>query len=123
MPAKYDWWNTPQNEYHDYRGNGVFFSRRNTGERCGPVYTDPCPDYLADLNAIHRAVATLTREQYDADEGFSYWLARVVHGLDADGIEVGWNFYEMQEATAAQRAEAFLKTLGLWQDTPEKVEL
>ncbi len=39
-------------------------------------------------------------------------LARVVHGPDAD--DVGWNFYELQEATAAQRAEAFLRTIEKW---------
>lgn len=67
------------------------------------------PDYLNDLNAMHAAVGTLSREAYDGDEGFTYHLARIVHGKDVD--DVGWNFYELQEATAAQRAEAFLETI------------
>lgn len=66
------------------------------------------PDYCKDLNAVHSAVATLTRERYDADDGFTYHLARVVH---QDPDEAGWNFYELQEATARQRAEAFIKTV------------
>lgn len=67
------------------------------------------PNYPSDLNAVHEAVKKLTREQYDADEGFSYHLARVVHGDDA--TDVGWNFYEMQEATARQRCIALVKTI------------
>ena len=76
------------------------------------------PDFTNDLNAVHSAVSKLTREQYDADDGFTYHLARIVHGPDAD--DVGWNFYELQEATAAQRTEALLRTLGLWTDAKEE---
>lgn len=96
--------------------------RRAKGEELG-IWIGPMgkseqiiPNYCNDLNAMHEAVATLTREQYNDDEGFTYWLARITHGLDADGVEAGWNFYELQEANARQRAEAFLRTLGKWRD-------
>jgi nanoRNase/pAp phosphatase (c-di-AMP/oligoRNAs hydrolase) len=67
----------------------------------------PCvyllPDYLNDLNAMHEAEKVLTREQLDT---YLYEL----HEL------IGHNHIERYAvtATAAQRAEAFLKTLNLW---------
>lgn len=56
------------------------------------------PDYPNDLNAMHEA------EKYIMDENsiiYLEWLER---------LSCPWH------ATAAQRAEAFLKTLGLWED-------
>ena len=74
----------------------------------------PLPDYLRDLDAMHGAVARLDREsQYDSDEGFTCQLARVVH---QDPDKAGWNFYELQEATATQRAEALLRTIRKWEE-------
>jgi hypothetical protein len=58
----------------------------------------PCPDYLNDLNAMHEAEKVLTIEQqrrYAAELGRSY---------DGSFLHV--------TATAAQRAEAFLRTIG-----------
>lgn len=59
----------------------------------------PIPDYLNDLNAMHSAEQTLTREQR--------W--KYISALASDHVS------HVAFATAAQRAEAFLKTLGLWQ--------
>lgn len=69
------------------------------------------PDYLNDLNAMHEVEATLTAEQ--SDELFYYWLAFAVsQGRCGDQI---WQYRKlMAHATAAQRAEAFLKTIGKW---------
>ncbi len=66
------------------------------------------PDYLSDLNAMHEAEKVLTQEQ-----GKEYTLAvmRIVN------VERGWATVDaMLRASAAQRAEAFLKTLGLWKE-------
>ena len=69
------------------------------------------PDYLADLNACHEMEKVLTVAQ------------RVTYahqmGLLLTGGSVGRaipNWWVIHEATAAQRAEAFLRTLGLWED-------
>lgn len=68
------------------------------------------PNYLNDLNAMHEAEKSLTREQ------------AVMHG-DLLAVECGYgkkgefNFYDAAHATAAQRAEAFLRTLNLWKET------
>lgn len=58
------------------------------------------PDYLNDLNAMHEAENMLTEDQMTT---MSQCLHRCVGML--------WGF-----ATASQRAEAFLKTLNLWEE-------
>jgi hypothetical protein len=78
-----------------------------TNERHRGVYAIP-PDFLNDLNAMHEAEKTLTREQWT-----TYY--DIIEGLNA---EAG-NIYQKElHATAAQRAEAFLRTLNLWTDAP-----
>lgn len=61
------------------------------------------PDYLTDLNAMHEAEKVLTAEQ-----------AREYHKqlFKTCSLVCPW----MWHTTAAQRAEAFLKTLNLWKD-------
>ncbi len=59
------------------------------------------PDYLGDLNAMHEAEKALTGEQ-------SWQYVQLLSGYSNEG----WC------ATAAQRAEAFLRTLGLWVEEP-----
>jgi hypothetical protein len=64
----------------------------------------PLPDYLTDLNAMHEA------EKYFKDDeaawhGYKFWL---LGNIEPHRHEI--------HATAAQRAEAFLRTLGKWGD-------
>jgi hypothetical protein len=61
--------------------------------------TDILPDYLADLNAMHGAEKMLESNQ---EQSYFELLHDIAGNL---------KFYR---ATAAQRAEAFLKTLNLW---------
>lgn len=65
------------------------------------------PDYLDDLNAMHEAEKTLddTVDMTDSDK------VRYSENL-------GWIMVRkfVWEATATQRAEAFLKTLNLWKE-------
>lgn len=68
-------------------------------DRAAP--TTPIPDYLNDLNAMHEAEKTL--QHYGC---FVDVLAQVM-GEPRQGIM-------LPLATAAQRAEAFLKTIGKW---------
>ncbi len=62
---------------------------------------DPLPDYLNDLNAMHDVEDTMGDPQLWTE--YDNQLASVMD-------HVGWKYH----ATAAQRAEAFLKTLNLW---------
>jgi hypothetical protein len=61
------------------------------------------PDYLNDLNAMHEAENLLINTENF--EEYQSHLAWCDHGK-----------YPEWRATAAQRAEAFLKTLNLWKD-------
>lgn len=58
------------------------------------------PDYLNDLNAMHEAENSLTTAQMTT---MSQYLYRRLGML--------WGF-----ATASQRAEAFLRTIGKWKE-------
>ena len=67
------------------------------------------PNYCNDLKAMHEAEKMLTERQWDEYE-------RVLR-LVCDGC----SYYEgagkeLLNATAAQRAEAFLRTLGKWEE-------
>jgi hypothetical protein len=67
------------------------------------VKTKDLPDYLNDLNAMHEAVKSVTiRSQ-------QHYIAALRNICAVAG---NWP----EEATAAQRAEAFLKTIGKWED-------
>jgi len=65
-------------------------------------YYAPEPDYLNDLNAMHEAMKTLSLKM-----GIEF-----CNHLNDMGILGDW---DMLTATAAQRAEAFLKTIEKWE--------
>lgn len=67
------------------------------------------PDYLNDLNAMNEAVESLDR--FDKSLYHSA-LQRVVGIANTSNDEPRY----ATEATAAQRAEAFLRTLDLWEE-------
>ena len=64
------------------------------------------PDYLNDLNAMHEAVKTLPQNLMPR---YFACLCNVVSG----SLSL-YGYSKATEATAAQRAEAFLKTIGKW---------
>ena len=70
------------------------------------------PDYTNCLNAMHEAWNTLDRRQKDVFAGF---LGDIVGGAQRDFGATKINCTTaILGATAAQRAEAFLKTIGKW---------
>tara|TARA_R110002126_G_scaffold122079_1_gene263733 strand:- start:593 stop:898 length:306 start_codon:yes stop_codon:yes gene_type:complete len=79
-------------------------------DRWGPLYKTPrgimrdCPDYLADLNAMHEAEKVF--EGYGMRQSYRRNLL-----IACDTTEPN----EVISATAAQRAEAFLLTIGKWE--------
>ena len=68
--------------------------------KCG-LRGEGTPDYLNDLNAMHEAEKVLTDEQKREYRICLFRLCDCYAGREV-------------HATAAQRAEAFLKTLNLW---------
>lgn len=72
------------------------------------------PDYLNDLNAMREAEKMLTEHQWDEYES--------VLRLVCDGC----SYYEgagkeLLHAAAAQRAEAFLKTIDKWEGGSDEI--
>jgi hypothetical protein len=66
------------------------------------------PDYLNDLNAMHESEKVLSRgKNYYQLGGFGFYLKTL-----------GQIIYQSScvDSTAAQRAEAFLRTIGKWED-------
>jgi hypothetical protein len=75
------------------------------------VWNVGIPDYLNDLNAMHEAEKVLTEEQ---DLEYSEALEQVVEGrFVTNNAE---DMRRLRSATAAQRAEAFLRTIGKWKE-------
>jgi hypothetical protein len=73
---------------------------------CIPL--DPLPEYLSDLNAMHEAEKVLDAGQWD---DYQQQLREQVRGKGAHPRDIS-----SSHATASQRAEAFLRTLGLWEE-------
>jgi len=60
------------------------------------------PNYAGCLNAMHEAEKTLNRDsRYDLIGGYGLYLVALEHNVSA---------------TARQRAEAFLRTIGKWEE-------
>ena len=71
--------------------------------------TEWLPDYLNDLNAMHEAEMS----QVDIEEGrFIVLFREYLHTI------LGHDGSLAIHATAAQRAEAFLRSLGKWEEAP-----
>ncbi len=67
------------------------------------------PDFLNDLNAMHEAEEILTDNQRMHFRGELVEMMRPKYGFESACLMA-------IHATAAQRAEAFLKTLNLWKE-------
>jgi hypothetical protein len=70
------------------------------------LHEDELPNYCNDLNAMHEAEKTLTKEQVRV---YSDFLAYSPH-------ESCWASCTIWHQTSRQRAEAFLKTLEKWEE-------
>jgi hypothetical protein len=78
------------------------------GEDNDSIYRDLIPNYLNDLNAMHDAEKIIPRQIFHVD----YWqkgYGRFQQILSSLTITP-------YSATAAQRAEAFLRTIGKWEE-------
>lgn len=73
------------------------------------IWVTHCPDYCTDLNAMHEAEKWLTELNW-----FTYIseLAQIVRFPKQPEVQLRQSIH----ATARQRAEAFLRTLGKWEE-------
>ena len=85
-------------------GFEVFWSDKGT-------YRQALPSYLSDLNAMHEAEKVLTNEQRSQVMDALCEIVRRDHNPEAGPMTA---IIAAFFATAAQRAEAFLRTLNLW---------
>lgn len=73
------------------------------------------PDYCNDLNAMHEAIAFLSPEEAD-------WFAVELSAIVLENPSKSWwdmnsnEVAHIANATARQRAEAFLRTIGMWKE-------
>lgn len=68
------------------------------------------PDYLSDLNAMHEAEKVLTEDQWGP---YCVTLNKIACRIQCENTHTcGYTI----AATAAQRAEAFLRTIWKWED-------
>lgn len=70
------------------------------------------PHFLTDLNAMHEAEKTLTKKQR---ETYFVKLGAVLVWTD-EGDGDAPMYWHHTHVTAARRAEAFLRTIGKWED-------
>lgn len=70
------------------------------------------PNYPADLNAMHEAERTLKDLPEYCTELAAVVYAPLTNAHKANELWQGWWFVH---ASAAQRAEAFLRTIGRWE--------
>lgn len=77
------------------------------GERSWIGLQKNLPDYLNDLNAMNEVETILTEEQ-------QYIYSEQIAGISARNYQKF--LFRLTHASAEVRAEAFLKTLGLWKD-------
>ena len=78
-------------------------------QRLSFIHDDELPDYLNDLNAMYEAEQSIPKHLQN----------RYIDHLNAiQWREVTNEFIRFKEAraTAAQRSEAFLKTIGKWNE-------
>jgi hypothetical protein len=87
----------------------------------GGDYKKHLPDYLNDLNAMHSAERSLSKEERRT---YGEILVKIVtphHPLGRITLYLknpvsGEQIFTVANITASQRAEAFLRTLSLWED-------
>jgi uncharacterized CHY-type Zn-finger protein len=68
------------------------------------------PDYLNDLNAMHDAERIMNRDQCNSFNGYLLNTRPPISKGQHQSGRWTWG------ATAAQRAEAFLRTIGKWEE-------
>jgi len=71
-------------------------------------------DYCNDLNAMHEAEEIIIREAKENDYWFYLGIQTGMPQSQSDRFKI--HYFDAVRATARQRAEAFLRTLGKWEE-------
>lgn len=104
-------------EAHGYEVVGLVGYPPGIEPHFGAACQEAVPDYLNELNAMHRTEASLTDEQRAK---FVLELHFATEGDLTAGLENAFDctqyIFPVLHATAAERAKAFLRTVGKWED-------
>lgn len=94
----------------DSQSNGAYYLGHFSDGSIRPCYSGPLPDYLNDLNAMHEAEKVLNKKQQ------VWYLQKLTQVRFKSGVSgmIDCMIDKTTFASAAQRAEAFLKTIGKW---------
>lgn len=90
--------------------NKSYGSLGGVGGEGSVLWPEGLPRYLTDLNAMHEAEKVLTEEQHS---DYGRWLLQATKDW-----RPYWGTTRVAYATAAQRAESFLRCIGKWVDDP-----
>ena len=102
-------------EISDWSANGI------NGKHPTEPWVKVIPDYLNDLNAMHEVEKTLTDEQRKVfvKNLNIYHPSADIHYPDTNArhyfSELRTEVFSLVHTTAAQRAEAYLRTIGKWE--------
>lgn len=80
----------------------------------GDADFEPPLRYDEDLNAMHEAEKALTNSDDDIGSRWRF-VEELIDITRAESMEVHREVFAVVNATAAQRAEAFLRTIGKWE--------
>jgi len=86
-------------EISDWKAAGI------NGQHPTEPWTEVIPDYLNDLNAMHEAEKVFLKM-----ETLCFWETY------SNRLTTSLGCLDIFHATATQRAEAFLRTIGKWED-------
>ena len=105
----FDWKKVPE-----ALGVGWWFRPRDPGVQLRRI-SPSCPDYCNDLNAMHDAIQSL--DHATRVHSFRRALAKAVGVLQDPDWESSLSLLDkLTNASARQRAEAFLRTMNLWEE-------
>jgi len=101
-------WDFDPKQAHEWKSRGRWVSGPNGIPAM--VFRHSIPDYLNDLNAMHDAEVLHKLHHYPLREAYYPKLITICDAEKATD-------FPLWMATAAQRAEAFLRTINKWEET------
>lgn len=89
---------------------------------CGPkteknpegCLLEECPNYCNNLNAMHKAEKLISEK--GKESAYWFFLRELLDFPDAESDWNGFYFFAAIHSTPLQKAEAFLKVFGKWEE-------
>ena len=78
------------------------------------IYSNTIPDYCGDLNAMREAEKLIPEK--GRESAYWFFLRELLDFPDAESDWNGFYFFAAIHSTPLQKAEAFLKVFGKWEE-------